>query len=226
MKMDLILQKYGALLGKVDTWFAGCARKHPSAISCLTGCSDCCRGLFDITLLDALYLKMGFDRLDEGTRDHVTDKAKSRLLSLQALWPDFEVPYILNYRPEEEWEILMPEDDETPCPLLGKGGTCMVYDFRPMTCRLHGLPLIDVSGEVLHDEWCTLNFYGGNPLEMDDLRWEFNALFMEELLIFNEVTMEMFKQSINELDTFIATALLIDFERFPWLKWREENPFI
>jgi Fe-S-cluster containining protein len=222
--MDLILQKYGDLLRKVDIWFSGCVEKHPSAITCRTGCGECCRGLFDITLLDAFYLKKGFVKLDATVRACVTERANERLLSLIPLWPDFEVPYILNFRPEEEWEILMPEDDEIPCALLANDGTCMAYDYRPMTCRLHGLPLYDISGEVLHDGWCTLNFNGDNPLLHDDLRWEFNSLFREELLIFREFSKVLFNQSINELDTFIPTALLMDFDHFPWRKWRKGNP--
>jgi Fe-S-cluster containining protein len=225
MKMKEILEKYGELLRKVDDWFAGCAGKHPSSITCRNGCSECCRALFDITLLDAFYLKSGFDRLDPVIKDAILVKARERLDDLQVLWPDFAEPYILNYRPEEEWEILMPEDDETPCPLLGKDGTCPVYDFRPMTCRLHGLPLVDISGEVLHDEWCTLNFPGGSPLEVKELRWEFNLLFREELLIFREFTGLLLNKPFNELDTFIPTALLIDFEGFDWRKWTRKKGF-
>ena len=226
MKMEAILQEYGELLRKVDRWFAACTGRHPSAISCRTGCSECCRALFDITLLDAWYLKHGFDRLDATTKADVLVTARERLVSLQRFWPDFDAPYLLNYRPEEEWKILMPDDDETPCPLLGADGRCLVYDYRPMTCRLHGLPLVDISGEVLHDEWCTLNFTGSNPLGLKDLRWEFNVLFREELLIFRDLTFKLFKHRVNELDTFIPTALLIDFERFPWRKWRRENPLL
>jgi Fe-S-cluster containining protein len=224
--MKNILSKYSALLASVDKWFAACVARAGSEISCKTGCSECCRALFDITLLDAIFLKSGFDRLNAEIKAGVLARANTRLLSIQALWPDFEAPYILNYRPELEWEILMPDEDETPCPLLAEDGTCLVYDFRPMTCRLHGLPLLDISGEVLHDEWCTLNFTRENPLEMDDLKWEFNALFRDELVIFREVTFKLFKQRVNELDTFIPTAILIDFAHFPWRKWREANPRI
>ncbi len=224
--MEEILQKYGELLRKVDRWFAVCTGRHPSVISCRSGCSECCRALFDITLLDAWYLKHGFDRLDASLKAAVLKKARERLVSLQGVWPDFDAPYLLNCRPEEEWDILMPDDDETPCPLLGADERCLVYDYRPMTCRLHGLPLVDISGEVLFDEWCTLNFTGGNPLEMKDLRWEFNLLFREELVIFMEFTEQLLNKPINELDTFIPTALLIDFAHFPWEKWREENPLL
>jgi len=226
LKIENILIKYAALLATVDQWFASCVSHFRSEIACKSGCSECCRGLFDITLLDAWFMKRGFDMLDTGVRALALKKAKARLSLLQTLWPDLTAPYILNYRPDEEWEILMPDDDDTPCPLLGEDGTCLVFDFRPMTCRLHGLPLIDISGEVMHDEWCTLNFTQGSPLELQELRWEFNSLFREELLIFRELTLELFEQRMNELDTFIPTALLIDFERFPWRKWRKENPFI
>jgi Fe-S-cluster containining protein len=225
MEMKEILRKYCELLSKVDAWFAGCAGKHTSSITCGSGCSECCRALFDVTLLDAFYLKSGFDSLDPAIRCAVLVEAGERMVGLQRHWPDFDEPYILNYRPEEEWAILMPEDDETPCPLLGKDGTCMVYDFRPMTCRLHGLPLVDFSGEVLHDEWCTLNFRGRNPLDLQDLRWEFNDLFRKELLIFREFTERLMNKTFNELDTFIPTALMIDFAGYDWRKWFREKGF-
>ena len=62
--MEEILKKYGALLAEVDAWFKRCMEAFPAEIACRSGCSECCRGLFDITLLDACYLKYGFDRLD------------------------------------------------------------------------------------------------------------------------------------------------------------------
>lgn len=224
--MDEILAGYAKLLSSVDQWFSSCIAYAGSQIACKKGCSECCRGLFDITLLDACYLKSGFDRLPAAKRNPVLKKARQRLKLLQALRPDFQEPFILNCRPEEEWELLMPDDDETPCPLLDADGRCLVYDYRPMTCRLHGLPMVDISGEVMHDEWCTRNFIGGNPLKMAGLRWEFNTLFREELLIFRELTFKLFKERLNELDTFIPTALLMNYARFPWRKWRKETPLI
>ena len=214
-----ILYKYGELLQKVDRWFTDCLGKHPNEIHCRTGCSECCRGLFDITLLDACFLKSGFDRLEPLAKDPALQKARERLAAIQTHWSDFAPPYILNYRPEEEWEILMPDDDETPCPLLGSDGRCLVYDFRPMTCRLHGLPLVDVSGEVMHDEWCTLNFTRTDPLEVLNLRWQFKELFREELLLFRRFTQYVLGHPLNEMDTFIPAALLIDFGEFKWKEW-------
>src|SRR6266567_4960043 len=229
--LEKILSSYGLLLAEVDTWFSRCMQVCSAEIACGAGCSECCRGLFDITLLDACYLKYGFDRLDAQVQTAVRAKAIARLHELQRLWPDFSEPYTLNYRPEEEWESLMPEDDETPCPLVDNDGRCILYNFRPMTCRLNGIPLIDLSGEVFFEEWCTLNFTGRDPLAMKELRGDFLRIFADELLLFQQLTAILCNRQLNELDTFIPTALLIDFAGFDWPAWLQrtrlvENPLI
>lgn len=217
--MNDILACYGRLLEEVDAWFDHAARCAGPDVSCRAGCSACCRGLFDITLLDACYLSKGLEKLDMVTRKMVLARAEGSLLHMQSLWPEFNLPYILNYRPEDDWEDLMPEEDETPCALLGDDGKCLVYAYRPMTCRLNGLPLVDISGEIFYDEWCTLNFVGKDPLDNENLRWKFRRHFQSELKLFHRFTEQLLGQPVNELDTFIPTALLIDFEKFDWRAW-------
>lgn len=209
-----ILAEYRALLETVDAWFARCAREFGRQVQCRPGCSRCCRGLFDITLLDARLLRQGFEQLPAATRTTVLRKAQARLTELQRLWPGFSAPYLLNVLPDALWTE-MPEDDPTPCPLLGDDGRCLVYPWRPMTCRLHGLPNIDRSGESFSDAWCTLNFVGIDPLPLPELRWTFRQAFETELRLFGEFTGRLLGAPRNELDTFIPLALLIDFENFP-----------
>ena len=210
------LEDYRALLEELDAWFAACLdRIEPGLIRCGAGCSACCRGLFDITLLDARLLQEGFRRLPEGVRGAVLSRARPRLVELAERWPGFGPPYLLNNLPDEEWTE-MPEDDETPCPLLGDDGLCLVYAWRPMTCRLHGLPNIDISGESFADSWCSLNFVDRNPLEQPELRWGFRDNFTREILLFREFTRHLLGYPLNELDTFIPTALFIDFETIDW----------
>lgn len=217
--IDDILARYGLLLSRVDEWFSRCIGAKGGEIHCTAGCSECCRGLFDVTLLDAWLLHKGFEELPEETRTAVRKKGEARLSAMQGLWPEFAEPYALNLRPEEEWEELMPDEDETPCLLLSEEGRCLVYENRPMTCRLHGIPLVDVSGEVFHDEWCTLNFEGSDPLEMEELRGEFDRLFRDELRLFRELTDLIFGTPVNEIDTFIPLATLADYRAFNWREW-------
>ena len=208
--MDDILDQYGTLLQEVDRWFESCLSQHSDEITCHHGCSECCRGLFDITLLDALYLKHGFDQLPASVQSAVQVQAAGRLDALTRKWPDFIRPWTLNHIPEAQWDAMMPENDETPCPLLSEQGSCLVYAYRPMTCRLNGIPMIDVSGEELFDEWCSLNFTGSNPIRFEDLRYPFKELFTQELLLFRELMRRMFAESVNELDTIIPAAVFLD----------------
>ncbi len=200
------------MLDDVDAWFQRCVDFHTGLISCSKGCSACCRGLFDITLLDGVYLKSGFDLLPEALKIEISKSASKRMAGLSQLNPAFINPWLLNSIPEDDWEALMPEEDETPCLLLSETGECLVYNHRPMTCRLNGIPLIDISGEELFDEWCTLNFVEEDPRSMDDLRYGFTELFTQELLLFKELIRLLTGRVKNEVDLFIPAAILMDRE--------------
>ena len=196
-------------------WFRRSRDRAAQEIRCGQGCSACCRGLFDITLLDAALLQQGFAQLRPAVRKGVLERARRRLPELERRWPGFSHPYLLNHLPDEEWTS-MPEDDMTPCPLLGEEGACLLYADRPMGCRLHGLPQVDLSGEVFEESWCNRNFPGTDPLARDDLRWEFRRLFEREIVLFRRFTRQLTGTVHRELDTFIPTALLIDFRQKDW----------
>ena len=218
-----ILGSYRQLLSRADSWFDNCQRLLPAHIRCGQGCSGCCRGLFDITLLDAWHLKEGFNRLSTADKTAPLARAKERLAALSRLWPDFAPPFILNLRPDSDWAQLMPEEDETPCPLLDDHGRCLVYDNRPLTCRLHGLPLIDDNGEILEDVWCTENFTDRDPLSLHQLRGRVGELFHEEGRLGRLFIAQLLGSTPCELDTLIPTVLLLDLEKFDWRGWWEQN---
>lgn len=211
--MNTLLDRYGVLLSEVDAWFRRCLEQHQDLIACRNGCSECCRGLFDITLLDAFYLKRGFDKLSEPIKTELARGASRRLELLSGENPAFAEPWLLNGIPEDDWDALMPEEDETPCLLLSETGGCLIYDYRPMTCRLNGIPLIDVSGEELFDEWCTLNFTGEDPRRLDELRFGFTELFAQELLLFQELIRLLTGAAQNEVDLFIPAAIVMEHKK-------------
>lgn len=207
--MKTILDAYGKLLAEVDGWFHHCLELYPDDIACASGCSSCCRGLFDITLLDAWYLQRGFAQLPESQQAVLRLAAEQRLVPLTAINPAFVSPWLLNGLPEEEWDDLMPEDDEVPCVLLSEDGRCLLYEYRPMTCRLNGIPLLDLSGEEFFDEWCTLNFVSGDPRQLPEIRFACMDLFARELLLFQELLKSLTGTVRNEVDLFIPAALVM-----------------
>lgn len=208
------IDQYLSLLAEVDAWFRQSMRACNSKIACVEGCSSCCRGLFDITMLDAALLQRGFRQLSSTHQSQVLVRVEKRVQQLQQQWPEFAPPFVLNHLPHEQW-LHMPEDDSTRCPLLGEDGLCMVYEHRPLTCRLHGLPQIDLNGDVLCDSYCTLNFKGCDPLSLIELRGDFNRIFQREVALLSQFSFQLIGRNQAELDTFIPTALLIDFDHFP-----------
>lgn len=211
--MNALLDRYGELLREVDAWFQRSLEQYPGLIACRNGCSECCRGLFDITLLDAYYLRRGFDILPESLKTDIVGGASRRLEQLSMVNAEFTEPWLLNGIPEADWDALMPEEDETPCLLLSESGGCLAYEYRPMTCRLNGIPLIDVSGEELFDEWCTLNFTETDPRQLAGLRFAFTDLFDRELLLFRELISHLTGTARNEVDLFIPAALVMDYKK-------------
>lgn len=211
--MQDILNRYILLLKEVDEWFAGCMAQYPGQVACHKGCSECCRGLFDITLLDAFLLKDGFNLLPAEHQTRIITLSESIIQPIHKEWPLFDSPWLLNQVDESEWDVIMPDEDERPCVMLFEG-KCLLYDYRPMTCRLNGIPMIDLSGEELFDEWCTLNFTDCDPRQLQGLRFRFNDLFTQELLLFREFTKRLTGKPVNELDTIIPAVVVMDAKHF------------
>jgi Fe-S-cluster containining protein len=64
----------------------------------------------------------------------------------------------------------------TPCPCLGEAGECLIYEQRPLACRLEGIPMVDVR-EGLFADWCELNFGDGLPeAAAADLVMDYNRI--------------------------------------------------
>ena len=212
----LLTTAYRQLLGEIDAWFDACLRAAPPGmLACRRGCSACCRGLFDISLLDAFLLREGFAQLPPAVVEAVLARCRPRLAELQGRWPQLANPWLLNTLADDSWTA-MPEGDATPCPLLGGDGLCLAYPFRPLTCRLHGLPNIDLSGEDFSTDRCTL--HAGDPHTLPDatLRWRFRAAFAREFDLLRELTRRLGGTPTCEADTFIPLALLADYAAVDW----------
>lgn len=221
-----ILSDYATLLQQGSERFGAACSAYPEDIRCGRGCSGCCRGLFDITLLDALTLRAGFEALPSAERAEIAAAAAEQLVRLSSLWPDFALPFILNTRPDTDWELLMPEADESPCVFLSGAGDCRVYQYRPMTCRLHGFPLVELNGELIDEGWCTENFTDSDPLQLSALRAPYMDLFRGEVRLTRRLTQQLLAVPLNELDTLIPCVPLVDYGRFDWRAWWERTSIV
>jgi len=205
-----LIAAYREVLAQADHWFDDAATALGPMLGCHIGCCDCCRGLFDITLPDAVVLQMGFHRLDAGWQQRVLQRCRERRDLLQQQWPELQAPYLLNHLHDRPWQT-MPERDTTPCPLLDDDGCCLVYAWRPLTCRLHGLPQVDHDAEVFSDDCCPYNEEAVCQSTSSVQRGPFRQIFTREAQLIRQVNQLLTGRDLYELDTFIPLALLINF---------------
>ncbi len=142
------MEEYRRLLERADAWYCAVKERFPDRVPCGKGCRDCCLGLFDISPADAELL----ERLRA---------AEPRLGEDLDGWSEREI------------DELCDRLGAVECPVLGPAGECRLYAHRPLTCRLSGVPLVDVSGEVIAPEGCarcTLRPEETPPLDAGRLR--------------------------------------------------------
>lgn len=216
---ERIISDYRRLLQVTDRWFARASSRAAGQVRCGDGCAQCCRGLFEINLLDAWNLQVGMARLPETERRAVLARARRQLEGIAARWPQLAPPYVLNDLAEECWPDLMPESDITPCAFLSAQGHCLVYADRPLLCRQHGIPTIDRRGVLWSEGWCTLNFADRDPLDMPQLRWAFRSAMGREFSLLSQYVSSLVEEEAGGLDTLIPLAPFIDFKGFDWRRW-------
>jgi len=141
--MEIILTpffaQYESLAHAADRIFQQVREEQGDCVTCSVGCADCCHALFDLSLIEALYVNHHFNRMFHGS-------AKDGLLET-ANRAD-RLAHKIKRRAHQALKKGMPETDvltqlaeeRVRCPLLDEDNRCRLYAFRPITCRLYGIP--------------------------------------------------------------------------------------
>jgi Fe-S-cluster containining protein len=132
-KLTALRVELNELRARCDAAFKKVAQEHPQAVACTTGCDDCCHALFDLAPVESLALAVAFQKLPRQERREALRRAEKA-----ARIYDEAARQVLNAPAEERLKLL--SQARVPCPLLNKG-RCILYEERPATCRLYGIPV-------------------------------------------------------------------------------------
>jgi len=134
------LRRYEALAKVADQVFARVESEHPACVRCGSGCVDCCHALFDLTLIEALYLNQKFNRRYEGPeRERLLEKANRADRRIARIKRGAHRQFQEGEKDENEILADLARARER-CPLLDDENRCILYEFRPITCRFYGIP--------------------------------------------------------------------------------------
>ncbi|MBR3664535.1 MAG: YkgJ family cysteine cluster protein [Desulfovibrio sp.] len=137
-----IFSRYEKLRAEADNIFKQMSQNFPDCVTCAKGCSDCCHALFDLSLVEAMYINRAFKAaFDYGAqRSEILTRAAATDRKLTKYKREL---FLMEKNGAAESDIMAKAAEiRSPCPLLDDNATCLLYEARPITCRLYGIPTV------------------------------------------------------------------------------------
>jgi len=135
MDFSYLLEPYDDQVQKTDQAFQRISEEFPECVQCKPHCADCCHAVFGLFLIEAVFLKQDFDKLGEKERAAAinrADEAKRELDVLERTLKAFE--------DDPQMQAYSIAKARIRCPLLTDNNECILYPYRPITCRVYGIP--------------------------------------------------------------------------------------
>ncbi|MCG8553659.1 MAG: YkgJ family cysteine cluster protein [Desulfobacterales bacterium] len=182
--------KYEAVVSMVDQVFDRVKKEFPKEVFCREKCSDCCYAIFDLTLIEALYLNHKFNEKFSGTEKAdliaIADKTDRALVKMK------RDAYKKVKDGADQLEIVAKMSQErVRCPLLGENDLCLMYECRPITCRVYGMPTSTAGASHICGR---TNFVQGKAyptLNMDKIYTQLQLLSAELVKDINSTNIRM-----------------------------------
>jgi len=135
MDFSHLFEPYNSIVSRADYAFQRMKGEFPACIRCQPHCSDCCHAVFGLFLIEAVFLKHDFDRLREEKKKAALKRgqdADREFVKLERTIEAFEHdPHMRTYSLGKA---------RIRCPLLDDQDECILYPYRPITCRVYGIP--------------------------------------------------------------------------------------
>jgi Fe-S-cluster containining protein len=178
----------------MDSALADSTARSGAWLACKPGCSQCCHGVFRMSMLDAERLREGLRLADAAKADRIRQRVAQSIQELAFDFPGDPTTGILR-EDEDSLQAFEEFANEAACPVLDPTtGTCDLYAHRPMTCRSFGPPVrVEEGGYGI----CELCFIGA-PAE---------AVAAAEFHLPHEELEASLEAEVGEGTTIIAFAL-------------------
>jgi Fe-S-cluster containining protein len=132
-----LFRRYELLVREADQAFEKMHDRYGASMKCRAGCSDCCHALFGLFPIEAAYLQECFGRLGRKERRAALIRAEKSARELERVMSGSKI---------ERGDPVSPQralaTQRVRCPLLDDRQACIAYSFRPITCRIYGIPVL------------------------------------------------------------------------------------
>lgn len=139
MTLEDHVRRYLELAGRADGLFSSVLKAHGDLMPCKPGCDDCCNVFFELGLIEAFVIGGIFRRSAPAS---VQRRVHSRVEAVEPLFREAKsmLQAISEASPGTDAEIAEAAAKlRLACPMK-EDRTCVIYEYRPITCRLYGAP--------------------------------------------------------------------------------------
>ncbi len=84
-------ERYESLLAEIGNAFAALKEKFQDEVRCQAGCDDCCSAFFDVSYLEAEYVRIGLGCLSEAELAQVKSRAEAARIKTEELIKEFQL---------------------------------------------------------------------------------------------------------------------------------------
>ncbi len=174
MDYDYLFEPYQELVVNADNAFERMAVQYPALVTCKRHCSDCCHAVFGLFLIEAVFLKRDFDKLEEEAKKEAFRRATEADKALEKMERTLK-----SFENDPQMSAYTLARARIRCPLLNDRDECILYFCRPVTCRVYGIPAM-IQGVP---RFCgKTGFQKGQPyptFNMDEMHGELYGLSKE-----------------------------------------------
>jgi Fe-S-cluster containining protein len=182
MKLAPFFHNYELLVDKAELAFKNMKDRHGECIKCELHCSDCCYAVFGLFLVEALYIREHFEQINEEQKAQVLERAKKADLDLESLQNKLRT-----FEDDPQMQAYTLARERIRCPMLDDNDECVLYQRRPITCRVYGIPTrIHGKNRVCGKS----RFKSGNTYPILDLDAVYKDLFILSRDLLEEAKVE------------------------------------
>lgn len=120
--------KLNKVYEEADNAFRAIFNRHRSEVKCKKGCYDCCYAVFDVSLIEGLFIRHLFELSHKKIKKQIRKNAQRTI-------KEYEGAYISLQNEGTDPSML-----RIKCPLLSADYECLLYKARPINCRTYGVP--------------------------------------------------------------------------------------
>jgi len=135
MDFSYLFEPYDRQVSLADKSFERISGEYPDCMACKPGCADCCHAVFGLFLVEAVFLKNDFDQLGEKEKADALKRGLAAEKDLKTLERTLE-----EFKDDPRMSAYAMAKTRIRCPLLDDDNACILYPYRPITCRVYGIP--------------------------------------------------------------------------------------